>query len=255
MKHILIALLLCSTLALTFPVQGAGSAPGKVLFVVAHKDFYFQEYEDPRRALETAGYQTVVTSTQGQCVPHANSGQGDHDGILKTDVLLKDAKAADYRAVVIVGGWGASMFQPAFTGKYQNGEYNLSEADRKAFNDLIAAFVAEDKIVSAICHGSASLAWCRVGGVSPLKGRKVVGYQGGGPGYTLAGKDFADNQQPTRWHITENGGNWLPANSVGDPSTDADDVVVDGRIVTAQNYNSARRFGEELVAVLQKSGK
>lgn len=233
--------------------EPAAAAKGKVLMLVAHQDFYYQEYHDPKVELEKAGYQVVVTATQATCTPHPNSGQTG-EGKIKTDVLLADVKPADYVTVVIVGGWGASMYQPAFPGTYRNAAYRLPRAALDQMNAIVQALQAAGKPVAAICHGVAALAWCRTP-ESPVKGKHVCAYQGNGPACEVGGEQVADNVRPTRWHIEQNGGLLATPNSVGDPATDRDDVLVDGKLITAQNYNSAKHFGEVLVAQLAAAAK
>lgn len=90
------------------------------------------------------------------------------------------------------------------------------------------------------------LAWARVDGASPLNGRIVVGPAGGTPAFRLGGTFHPDAEQPARWQVEHNGATMLTARSVGNPMTATDDVVVDGRIITAENYESIGRFGELL---------
>lgn len=223
-----------------------------VLFVVAHKDFYFQEYNDPKQSLAARSIKVVVASQRDTCVPHPNTGQGSSDGVIKSDVLLKDVKADDYSAIVFVGGWGASMYQPAFTGKYDNGEYNSPPEVKTKVNELVTQFTKSDKYVGGICHGVTVLAYCRVEGNSLIKGRKMSGPAIGGPACTVNGKHVNDLEVKSQQHIEQNGGVFVPINSVGDPKSPHDDVTVDGKLITAQDNNSAKRFGEILADLLVK---
>ncbi len=54
------------------------------------------------------------------------------------------------------------------------------------------------------------------------------------------------------------GAKMVAAGSIGDPTTAADDVIVDGNIITAENYDSARTFGDviarEVIADHQDEG-
>ncbi|MBI5761663.1 MAG: hypothetical protein HZA46_24400 [Planctomycetales bacterium] len=45
----------------------------------------------------------------------------------------------------------------------------------------------------------------------------------------------------------------LASRSVGNTSTDTDDVLVSGRIITAENYNSARQFGRVIATELSRT--
>ncbi|MCC6580467.1 MAG: DJ-1/PfpI family protein [Phycisphaeraceae bacterium] len=252
MPNLWIAALVMSSMLTAEP-----ATPAKALFVVAHQDFYYQEYAQPRDVLEKAGVQVVVTADQKVCRPHPNTGQpAGVEGVIQADVLLKDVKPQQYAAVVFVGGWGASMYQPAFTGMYNNPRYKVGLTDKTYVNNIVTELAKESRILAAICHGVTALAWCRVSGpkglpVSPLAGKKVCGYQGNGPACLVDKKLHADNTLPSRWHVEENGGTQLAPNAVGDPATAADDVMVDGNIITAQNPDSALAFGQALAKAIQ----
>ena len=212
--------------------------PPPVLMVIANQDFYFQEYADTRASLEAAGLEVVVAAaTTDTSTPHAGSGQGAGSGEVMPDLSILDASADDYSAIVFVGGWGSSMYQYAYEGTYNNGYYNGSEAVKLATNDLINDFVDQDKYVTAICHGVSVLAWARVDGASPIDGKTVSAWANTSPG-----SDTAFNT--TRQEVEFNGGIMVDSGSVGDPTTAEDDVIVDGRIITAENYDSAAMFGE-----------
>lgn len=218
--------------------------PLPVLMVIANQDFYYQEYGDTRQSLEQAGLKVeVAATTASPASPHAGSGQGAGSGRVTPDVALSQADASDYSAIVFVGGWGASSYQYAFSGTYQNAAYNGDAATKAAVNDLVNDFVAQDKYVTAICHGVSALAWARVDGVSPLAGKHVTAYEGGSPAVTINGVAYANGAIPTRWHIETNGGIHFTSGAIGNPATAADDVWVDGKIITGQNFESARQFG------------
>lgn len=164
--------------------------------------------------------------------------------MVTADLPLAAADADDYSAIVFVGGWGASSYQYAFDGTYSNAAYNGDAETKAAVNHLVNEFLADDKQVAAICHGVSVLAWARVDGVSPLQGKHVAAYAGGSPSLTIDGVTYADGAIPTRWHIETNGGIQFASDSIGDPATAADDVWVDGKIITAENYDSAAQFGQ-----------
>lgn len=210
------------------------ASPAPVLMVLPDTDFYYRDYADTRAALEQAGVGVrVAAATLDLARPHAWSGQGADGGFVRPDLTVGDADASDYSAVVFVGGWDASAYQHAFAGTYASPAYNGNAQTRAAVND----FVDQDKYVAGVCFGVSVLAWARVDGVSPLAGRTVAAYQGGAPCATVGQSNGA-------WHVTANGANLVPSGSVGDPTTTSDDVIVDGKIITAENALSARRFGE-----------
>jgi len=220
------------------PDAPTADGPLPVLMVIANQDFYYQEYGDTRQSLEAAGLEVVVAATTTEVSrPHANSGQGADGGFVTPDLALTDVEASDYSAIVFVGGWGSSSYQYGFEGTYNHGPYNSTDALKSAVNDLINDFVDQDKYVGAICHGVTVLAYARVDGSSLLEGKTVSAWAGSAP----------SSDQPiytTRQNIELNGGTMVQSGAVGDPTTVEDDVIVDGRIITAENYDSAAMFGQ-----------
>ncbi|MBN2478434.1 DJ-1/PfpI family protein [Candidatus Micrarchaeota archaeon] len=75
---------------------------GKVLFVIAPKNFRDEELMEPKKVLEGKGHKVVV----------ASMGKNECTGMLgkkvKPDIDVKEAKAEDYDAVIIIGGSGAA---------------------------------------------------------------------------------------------------------------------------------------------------
>ena len=210
-----------------------------VLMVIANRDFYYQEYAEPRAQLETAGIGVVVAAARRELsTPHANSGQGSGTGQVMPDIALANVRAADYSAIVFVGGWGASQYQFAFGGTYQDSAYNGSADLRLGVNQLINDFVAQGKFVTALCHGVSVLAWARVNNESPLRGRTVSIFAGPSPPSSISAA------QLSRWHADTNGATVFTNGQYGNTGTAADDVIVDGQFITAENYDTARLFGQ-----------
>jgi putative intracellular protease/amidase len=225
----------------------AESQPLPVLMVIANQDFYYREYADTRASLEAEGMRVVVAAaTTQRAIPHGRNPRW----VVQPDRAVRDVDAADYSAIVFVGGWGSSMYQYAFEGTYNNVAYRADPVVARAVNDLINDFVAQDKYVAAICHGVSVLAWARVDGVSPIADRTVTAWAGGGPGFELDGQSFPDVAVATRWHIEKNGGSMPLSAAAGDPLSVADDVYIDGKIITAENYYAARLFGQTIATMV-----
>ena len=167
------------------------AAQKPVLMVIANRDFYYQEYGDTRRWLETSGLTVkVAAATTARSIPMAGTGQpAGVDGVVVADLTLAKARSQDYSAIVFVGGWGSSMYQYAYIDPnldgtidsyyaegFYHGDDNLSDGKpgqaKAEVNRLINDFVAQDKYVCGLCHGVSVLAWARVDGVSPLQGKK-----------------------------------------------------------------------------------
>ncbi len=229
------------------PEDPTANEPMPVLMVIANQDFYYQEYGDTRQSIEAAGLEVVVAAATTEVArPHANSGEGSDGGLVTPDLALTDVDANDYSAIIFVGGWGASSYQYAFEGTYNHGVYNSTDALKSTVNDLVNDFVAQDKYVAAICHGVSVLAYARVDGQSLLEGKTVSAWAGSAP----------SSDQPiytTRQNIELNGGTMVESGSVGDPTTVQDDVIIDGRIITAENYDAAAMFGQVISELVSDS--
>jgi Ca2+-binding RTX toxin-like protein len=224
--------------------------PLPVLLVISdQRDFFYQEYGDTKLSLEAKGLSVqVAATTTSPSTPHWDSGQTG-DGIVTPDLALADVDAAEYSAIVFVGGWGSSMYQYAFDGIYSDALYQGDLATKQKVNDLINDFIDQDKYVSAICHATTVLAWARVDGVSPIAGKTVMTpqggiTQGGGPPVVWNGDYYGYYEFRQSTMMEMNGGITMPHASVGLPGTTADDVWVDGKIITAEDNYSALLFGQ-----------
>ena len=225
--------------------------PLPVLLVIANEtDFFYQEYGDTKIGLEAEGLSVrVAATTTHPSRPHPNTGEPvGTDGTIVPDIALADVDAADYSAIAFVGGWGASMYQYAVNGNYVDDRYDGDAATRQVVNDLINDFVDQDKFVAAVCHGVTVLAWARVDGVSPLAGKQVAQPFGGGPAVSWQGSFFGYFALEDSVQVAANGG--IPSSQSGirgaDPVGYQDDVVVDGKIITAENNFTALAFGHTL---------
>ena len=222
----------------------------RVLIVIANQDFFYREYADPRQELERAGFAVdIAAARKGPCRPHSGSGQGQDGGIVQAEVALADVRPDRYVAILFAGGWGASQYQYAFRGRYQNGGYNGSPEVKNRANELINQFVKDDKYVAGLCHGVSVLAWSRVNGKSLLDGKAVCAATLPSPNGQHPG---ATGTPASRWHAEANGARLHPGNSVGNPNSSADDVAVDGKVVTGQDDHSARELGRKLAELLAK---
>lgn len=228
----------------------ADAAKKHVLIVIANGDFFYREYADPREELERAGIRvTVAAGRKLSSRPHQNSGEGADGGIVTPDIAIKNVKASDYDAILFSGGWGSSMYQYAFEGRYSNSSYNGDRATKAEVNRVISEFIQQDKYVCALCNAVSVLAWARVDGKSPLAGKRVCAPTR----QAAAGIYNGRAAQPScRWHPEQNGAIMSPAGAIGQPNSSHDDVLVDGRIITGEDDPSAREMGRRIVAVLSK---
>lgn len=226
----------------TLAAQQSSTAdgPDPVLMVISNQDFWYQDYADTRTALEAMGLEVRVTAkTTDIARPAANSGQGADGGHVQPDLALSDVEAEDYSAIVFSGGWGMAQYQYGFEGTYHNSAYRGDSDTKLVVNDLVNEFLSQDKHVAAICYGVSVLAYSRLDGESLLAGREVAGWHGPAPGANGAA-------QNSRIQIESNGARMFESGAIGDNSTSTDDVFVDGKIITAENYRAATAFGETI---------
>ncbi len=232
------------------PASRPGSRGKRVLIVIANQDFFYREYAEPREELERAGVPvTVAAGRKAACRPHSGTGEGADGGMVQPDLALSEVRAADFDAILFSGGWGSSAYQFAFPGRYSNQVYNGDPAVKAEVNRIINEFLTADKYVCALCNAVSVLAWARVNGKSPLEGKRVCA-----PVREAAVGIYDGRQaQPScRWHPERNGAILSPPGAIGDPRTNTDDVLVDGRIITGEDDTSAREMGRTIVRVLSE---
>ncbi|MFC0452261.1 type 1 glutamine amidotransferase domain-containing protein [Rhodococcus jostii] len=147
--------------------------------------------------------------------------------ILSVPTDLNGVRAEDFDLVFVPGGHGPME--------------DLAVSD--TFGALIGEFVAQSKLVAAVCHGPAALLPARNGDGSWLfTGRRVTGFSNAEESQV----GFADKAP---WllqnRLTESGGVFEESGSPWQ-----EHVTVDGNLYTGQNPASSRPLAEALVAAL-----
>jgi protease I len=122
-------------------------AQKKVLLVVAPEQFRDEELLEPKRVLEAAGARTAIASTKEGIVT------GMLGAKMRPAFRVKDARAADYDAVVVVGGTGSP-------------QHLWNHAPLHA---LLRDRAAAGKVVAAICLSGAVL-----GKAGVVKGKRAT---------------------------------------------------------------------------------
>ncbi len=122
----------------------------RVLAVIAFERFRDEELLVPREVLEQAGVAVTVASSA------PGTATGKLGARVEVDVLITDAREADYDAVAFVGGPGSKGYW-----------------DDPAAHDLARAFHNAGKLVCAIC--SAPIILARAG---LLDGRAATCFEG-----------------------------------------------------------------------------
>jgi len=164
--------------------------------VIAPGDFRDEELLDTRRVLEAAGAAVTVACTT-RC-----EVRGMFGAAAKPDTLLSEARAADYDAVVFVGGSGSKVY-----------------FDDASAHDLAKEAAGASKLVAAICIAPSILARAGL-----LRGKKATVWDDRG-----ARGPFAGNLR------------------AGGAVYTGEDVVRDGRIITANGPAAAEKFGRKII--------
>lgn len=149
----------------------------RVLMVIPPERFRDEELFDTRSALEAGGHRVVVASTRvGEC-------SGSRGGHVHAEVTLATQRAADYDAVVFVGGGGSKLL------------WHDEDALR-----LAREAADGDKLLGAICLapvilGNAGVLQGRQATVAGTEARNIeaCGATYTGPGVTVDGNIVTSN--------------------------------------------------------------
>ena len=114
-----------------------------------------------------------------------------------------------------------------------------------AYNDKVAAFISAayeaGAGIGAVCHGTCGLLGVKVGGEAFVAGKRVTAF-------TNSEEEAVSltDQMPfaLETKLKEEGAEFVPADNW------AENVVVDGRVVTGQNPASATKTAEKLVEAM-----
>jgi len=128
------------------PTQNLSLADKKVVLVIAFQGFQDQEYNQTRKVLEDQGAKITVASWS------TGMAQGKFGSSVKVDKSIEEINAADFEAIVFVGGPGAADY-----------------FGNKTAHRLAQEAVAQNKVLAAICIAPAILAKAGV-----LKGKKAT---------------------------------------------------------------------------------
>ena len=109
----------------------------KILMVIAPNKFRDEELFEPKKVFEKNKYKVDITSISKK------EAKGMLNGKITPNLLIKDVKVNDYKAVVFVGGSGVEEYKV-----YENEE----------FLNLAKKFAEKGKVVAAICYAPRILA-------------------------------------------------------------------------------------------------
>jgi putative intracellular protease/amidase len=225
-----------------------GGRKMKVLFVISNSEtaFWLSEVTHPYWHLIERGVEVDFASPQGGKVvfdpysdPYFEKSTEPEDlvskgfladkflkGKLDTTLKLKDVDLSSYDAIHVAGGRGATF------------DLFPNEDVAKA----LEYFWSRDKVVGAICHGAIAL-----GNIpNRIRGRNVTGYtlEGDRELQAMFGSGFLIPHFP-QTVLEETGAFYSRAGRSNDPC-----VVVDGKLVTGQNQQSASEYALALLHVM-----
>lgn len=200
------------------PYRLAQAAPARqpVLMVVPQQGFLHREVDEPRRALEAAGWPVVVASEAvGTCTPftlYGYTGQA-----VAATARIQDLQAQDFSALVVPGGWGASrLAQSPLT--YLDAAYRRQAGPALAVERLLREFRQAQRPTLGICHGMTVLAWARTQDGQPfLAGQSFTASQLGAP--PAQGVPMRQSRDEVRAALGAVAHTMLAPNVVGSPLT------------------------------------
>ena len=198
--------------------------------VLAYDEFinagYNVDFVSPQGGEVSIGYLDTSSTTQKKYIEDSA-----FMALLQNTKSPKEINTALYRAVYY-GGGGAAMF-----GVPENKEIQ---------NIAMAVFEENNGIVSAICHGSAGLAYLKTkDGKYLVSGRKVNGFPDAFE--SMGDEYYATFPFSIEQKLIANGADFKYSENGWD-----DFSVVDGRLITGQDPTATRSVAKKVIAALNK---
>jgi len=136
----------------------------RILFILPPRKFRDEEYERPRTLLDAWGASITVASLSLSPVT------GMLGGVVHPDVLLQDVRAADFDAVLLVGGTGSSAYWHNPT------VHNLLKDINRSGGTIGAICLAPVTLANAgLLEGRAATAYRSAGGFLTWRGARYTG--------------------------------------------------------------------------------
>lgn len=221
----------------------------KILFVVTSHNkkgntgeatgYYLAEVSHPWKVLTDAGYEIDFVSPKGGNPPVDGFDLSDPDNKsfwedslyhnkISHSLKPSEVKAGEYAAIYYAGGHGAM--------------WDL--ADDKGIANIASAIYEKKGIVAAVCHGPAGLLAIKLAnGKYLVEGKKVNGFSNEEEAIVKLSDVvpfLLEDQLKKRGGIYEKSGPWQ------------EHLVVDQRLITGQNPQSAKAVGEAIRKELAK---
>ncbi len=189
----------------------------KIAMVIAFRDFRNEEYFVPKEILEKAGAEIKTASNKKGKAIGADGGEVD------VDLLVSEVNPAEFADLQSKSSHDSIQSISSFDAVvFVGGPGCLENLDNENSYNLVKETVAKNRLLASIC-------------VSPV---------------ILAKAGVLKNKSATVWSnaldksaieiLEQNGANYQ-----------AQDVVVDGKIITANGPDAARKFADTLIGVLK----
>ncbi len=222
--------------------------PKRILVVVTSHDridaghptgLWFEEFAAPYRLFREAGFQVTVASPRGGGTPIDPASLADDAGATQDP----EAMAALENTLPLSPKVSAEAFDAIFFPGGHGTMFDLP--DDPQVRRLVSEFAQADKVLASVCHGPA----CLVGallrdGTALVKGRRVTAFTNDEERAVNL-----DSLMPflLETRLRELGAQFVPAGQW------ADNVVVDGRMVTGQNPQSSASAARAVIRLLEEA--
>lgn len=224
----------------------------KILFVVSNQDYYgtsqirtanhFGEIVVPYDVFSKSGFTVDFVSPKGGAVPigYINASDSIHKKFLYNNFLMNKLKTTMKPAEVVPENYSAIFYGGGGAAMY-------GVAENVIIQNLARQIFVNNGVVSAICHGTAGLAYLKdEAGKSLYKNKKITGFA----------DKFEDKQEEyyktfpfsIDEAIKKNEGNFVHSDKLGEGF-----YVVDGRFVTGQDPSAASKMASEIITLIEKN--
>ena len=224
----------------------------KILFVVSNQDYYgtsqiktanhFGEIVVPYDVFSKSGFTVDFVSPKGGAVPigYINASDSIHKKFLYNNFFMNKLKTTMKPAEVVPENYSAIFYGGGGAAMY-------GVAENIIIQNLARQIFVNNGVVSAICHGTAGLAYLKdEAGKSLYKDKKITGFA----------DKFEDKQEEyyktfpfsIDEAIKKNGGNFVHSDKLGEGF-----YVVDGRFVTGQDPSAASKMASEIITLIEKN--
>lgn len=224
--------------------ETAPQKPSRILMVVTNvcefndkehtkTGVWFEEFAVPYNEFKKNGFDVAVATLTGEIAPIDPECENLFEDIIWNDArkALNDTEALDtidsdsYDAIVLPGGHG-----PMF---------DLAKSE--VLGDVINRFNRDGKLIAAICHGPAGLLPAKENGIPFVSGRKLTSFTNEEERYYKKDKLTPFFLQDA---LLDEGASFI------EDKPGAVNVITDGNLITAQNFQSAKNFAKAIIDYL-----